>query len=149
MRFGTAEGLDCCVVAEDERGRLNVGLRPHCGQISESSSISRPHRAQNTCPLGKMVLVYKSRLRVESSTSLASERNESTFLNSCSFPKFAAKPFCFDYGARKYPEMSITTCVGFDPKMLMEPFAVGTIAMLDVIAPSMAFRVETSGCGEP
>jgi len=56
-----------------------------------------------------------------------------------------AKLFWFDYGARKYPEMSMTTCVGFDPKMLMEPFAAGTIAKLDVIVPSMAFRVETNG----
>jgi hypothetical protein len=45
----------------------------------------------------------------------------------------------------KYPEMSMTRCVGFDPKILMDPFAAGTIARLEVIAPSMAFRVETSG----
>jgi hypothetical protein len=53
-----------------------------------------------------------------------------------------------DYGT-KYPEISITTCVGFDPKMLIDPFAAGTIARLEVIAPSMAFRVEASGCVEP
>jgi hypothetical protein len=53
------------------------------------------------------------------------------------------------YYGTKYPEMSMTTCVGWDPKMLMDPFVVGTIAMLDVTAPSMAFKVETSGCVEP
>jgi hypothetical protein len=49
-----------------------------------------------------------------------------------------------DYGT-KYPEMSMTTCVGFDPKILIDPFAAGTIARLDVIAPSPAFSVETNG----
>jgi hypothetical protein len=39
----------------------------------------------------------------------------------------------------------MTRCVGFDPKILIDPFAAGIIAMLDVMAPSMAFRVETSG----
>ena len=73
------------------------------------------------------------------------EGNESTFHNSCSFAKFAARFFRFGYGARKYPEMSMTTCVGSDPKILMDPFAAGTIARLEVIAPSPAFRVETSG----
>ncbi len=52
-------------------------------------------------------------------------------------------------GARKYPEMSMTTCVGSDPKILIDPFAAGTIARLDVIAPSPAFRVETSGLADP
>src|SRR3954468_16579980 len=33
--------------------------------------------------------------------------------------------------------------------MLIDPFPAGTIAMLEVTAPSMAFRVETSGCAEP
>ena len=65
--------------------------------------------------------------------------------DSCSFAKFAAELFCFDYGARKYPEMSMITCVGLDPKILIDPFVVGTIARLEVIAPSIAFRVETSG----
>src|SRR5690349_13826444 len=57
--------------------------------------------------------------------------------------------FCFDYGARKYPEISMTTCVGFDPKILIDPFAAGTIARLEVIAPSPAFRVETNGLTAP
>src|SRR5438445_12276203 len=48
-------------------------------------------------------------------------------------------------GSMKYPEMSMTRCVGFDPKILMDPFAAGRIAMLEVMARSMAFRVETSG----
>src|ERR1700739_3321275 len=56
--------------------------------------------------------------------------------------------FCFCYGT-KYPEISMTTCVGFDPKMLIDPFAAGTIARLDVIAPSIAFSVEASGWLEP
>src|ERR1051326_1856293 len=33
--------------------------------------------------------------------------------------------------------------------MLIDPFDAGTIARLEVIAPSMAFRVETNGCAEP
>src|ERR1051326_4087542 len=32
----------------------------------------------------------------------------------------------------KYPEISMTRCVGFDPKILSDPLPVGTIAMLDV-----------------
>ena len=48
------------------------------------------------------------------------------------------------YGA-KYPEISRTKCTGFDPKELIKPFVVGTIAMLEVTAPSCAFSVETSG----
>ena len=35
------------------------------------------------------------------------------------------------------------------PNALIEPFVAGTIAILDVIAPSMAFNVETSGCVVP
>lgn len=33
--------------------------------------------------------------------------------------------------------------------MLIDPFVVGTIAILEVIAPSDAFSVDTSGCGWP
>jgi hypothetical protein len=39
----------------------------------------------------------------------------------------------------------MTRWVGLDPKILIDPFAAGTIARLDVMAQSMAFRVETSG----
>jgi hypothetical protein len=53
-----------------------------------------------------------------------------------------------DFGM-KYPEISMTRCVGWEPKMLIDPFPAGTIAMLDVTAPSMAFRVETSGWADP
>ena len=45
--------------------------------------------------------------------------------------------------------MSMTTCVAFDPKILIDPLDEGTIARLDVIAPSPAFRVETNGLGDP
>src|SRR6476469_5671428 len=52
-------------------------------------------------------------------------------------------------GTRKYPEMSMITCVGFEPKILIDPLDEGTIARLDVIAPSPALRVETNGLGVP
>jgi hypothetical protein len=52
------------------------------------------------------------------------------------------------YGA-KNPKISRTKCVGPDAKALTDPFVVGTIAMLDVIAPSNAFNVATPGCGAP
>ena len=52
------------------------------------------------------------------------------------------------YGA-KYPDISRIKSTGCDPKALIAPFTVGTIAILDVIAPSMAFSVETSGCVVP
>jgi hypothetical protein len=39
--------------------------------------------------------------------------------------------------------------VGPDANMSMEPFAVDTIAMFDVMAPSSAFSVEINGCGVP
>ncbi len=48
------------------------------------------------------------------------------------------------YGA-KYPEISRIRCVGFDANALTEPLVVGTMAMFDVIAPSMAFSVDTKG----
>ena len=49
------------------------------------------------------------------------------------------------YGA-KYPDISRINCTGCDPKALITPFVVGTIAILEVIAPSIAFSVETRGC---
>ena len=52
------------------------------------------------------------------------------------------------YGA-KYPEMSRIKCAGLEPKALTEPFAVGTIAMFEVMEPSMAFNVDTSGWVAP
>lgn len=52
--------------------------------------------------------------------------------------------FRADYGA-KYPEISRTSCTGFDANELIKPFVVGTIAMLEVTAPSGAFSVETRG----
>ena len=42
--------------------------------------------------------------------------------------------------------MSRMSCVGFEAKASIEPFAVGTIAMFEVIDPSLAFSVETTGC---
>jgi len=45
----------------------------------------------------------------------------------------------------KYPKMSITTCVELLAKALIVPFVVGTIAMFEVIAPSTAFNVDTTG----
>src|SRR5438270_11298536 len=55
------------------------------------------------------------------------------------------------YGA-KYPDISKIKCTDCDPKPLIKPLVVGTIAMLEVIAPSTAFRVETRGrvvpCGQ-
>ncbi len=41
--------------------------------------------------------------------------------------------------------MSSIKCVRLEAKTSIEPFAVGTIAMLDVMAPSIAFNVETTG----
>ena len=41
--------------------------------------------------------------------------------------------------------MSSTRWVGLDPKTLMEPLFVGTMARSEVTAPSMAFSVETNG----
>jgi hypothetical protein len=52
------------------------------------------------------------------------------------------------YGA-KYPEMSRIKCAGLEPKALTEPLVVGTIAMFEVIEPSMAFNVDTKGCVAP
>ena len=48
------------------------------------------------------------------------------------------------YGA-KYPEISRIRWFGFDANALTEPLVVGTMAMFDVIAPSMAFNVDTKG----
>jgi len=45
----------------------------------------------------------------------------------------------------KYPEISRIKWDACGTKALTEPLVVGTIAMLEVIAPSMAFRVETNG----
>ena len=52
------------------------------------------------------------------------------------------------YGAKK-PNMSSTRCVGLDGNTEIEPFVVGTIAMLLVMAPSRAFSVAASGCDSP
>ena len=59
--------------------------------------------------------------------------------------KFCCLPL---YGA-KYPDISRISWTACDPKALTAPFVVGTIAMFDVIAPSIAFNVETSGCVVP
>jgi hypothetical protein len=45
--------------------------------------------------------------------------------------------------------MSRIKCVGDEAKASIDPLAVGTIAIFDVIAPSAAFRVDASGCGCP
>jgi hypothetical protein len=52
------------------------------------------------------------------------------------------------YGA-KYPEISRISCVVPCAKASLLPLVLGTMAMFDVIAPSLAFSVETVGCGEP
>ena len=41
--------------------------------------------------------------------------------------------------------MSRINWVGFEEKVWMFPLDVGTIAMLEVVAPSIAFNVETVG----
>src|ERR1700674_4611700 len=51
--------------------------------------------------------------------------------------------------AAKYPEISRIKCDGFKANALTEPLVVGPSAMFEVTAPSMAFRVETSGCDPP
>jgi hypothetical protein len=53
-------------------------------------------------------------------------------------------PMRAGYGAKK-PKMSSTRWVGSDANALTEPFLVGTIAMFEVIAPSTAFSVATTG----
>src|ERR1035437_6317365 len=45
----------------------------------------------------------------------------------------------------KYPEMSKIICVRSLAKALIHPLAVGTIARFEVMAPSSAFSVETTG----
>jgi hypothetical protein len=52
------------------------------------------------------------------------------------------------YGA-KYPEISSISCAGFDANELIWPLFVGTIARFEVIEPSIAFSVETSGRAVP
>jgi len=44
------------------------------------------------------------------------------------------------YGA-KSPMISSTKCVEFDVNALMDPFCIGTIARLNLMAPSIAFSV--------
>ena len=48
------------------------------------------------------------------------------------------------YGA-KYPDISRIMCVALLAKALIDPLVVGTIARFEVIAPSSAFSVETTG----
>jgi hypothetical protein len=48
------------------------------------------------------------------------------------------------YGA-KYPERSKISCVGLVANALTHPLLVGGIAIFEVIAPSSAFKVETTG----
>src|SRR5436305_197446 len=62
-----------------------------------------------------------------------------TFAVGCSAPRRAIR-----YGA-KYARTSTTRWTGLLENELMEPFAVGTIAMLEVTAPSSAFKVATPG----
>src|SRR5271157_2520873 len=45
--------------------------------------------------------------------------------------------------------MSSTSCVRLEAKASILPLLVGTIAMFDVTAPSIAFSVETPGCIPP
>src|SRR5208337_2966601 len=45
--------------------------------------------------------------------------------------------------------MSSISCVRLDAKASIEPSVVGTIAMFDVTAPSIAFSVEATGGGLP
>jgi hypothetical protein len=52
------------------------------------------------------------------------------------------------YGA-KYPEESTINCVELEENAVMPPLIVGTIARLEVTAPSPALRVETGGCASP
>src|SRR5258707_472607 len=52
------------------------------------------------------------------------------------------------YGA-KYPKRSRIRCVELEPKALTDPLVVGMIAIFDVMAPSCAFSVETSGRSGP
>ena len=48
------------------------------------------------------------------------------------------------YGA-KYPEISRISCVVPCPQASLLPSTLGTMAMFDVIAPSLAFSGEPSG----
>src|SRR5580698_4013834 len=52
------------------------------------------------------------------------------------------------YGA-KYPEISRINCVEPWAHASVLPSVLGTMAMFDVTAPSLAFSVDTVGCGSP
>jgi len=49
----------------------------------------------------------------------------------------------------KYPLMSRISCVALDENASIDPFVVGTIAILEAITPSSAFSVDTTGCALP
>src|ERR1019366_6155333 len=55
-------------------------------------------------------------------------------------PGIRLRPYC-----PKYPEISTIRCVWSLAKALIDPLVAGTIARFEVIAPSSAFSVDTSG----
>ncbi len=111
-----------------------------CQKLRGGFSIRKPTPvAASTSDYG----IKSARMGADRQASVVGRDGE-ILMNESSKKPLAAE----SYGA-KYPNRSNTRCVGFDAKISMEPLVVGTIAILSVTAPSIEFKVETSGWTPP